>query len=199
MSRISSSHVSTETHERVRQTALELFFQKGYQSTSLRDLASRLGIQAGSLYNHIENKQALLYELMEEALEDLLAITRTSIKQGKTRHERIRLFVQASLNFQKNEGKRIVLINREMINLSSEQREHIKSLIEDYAHCLRLEIAGHPAKEHDAHNRLDLLTVVVIGLLQGLQFRKHDEGPSPKDEIDQLTNIISEVIRSVIT
>ncbi|APO83252.1 TetR/AcrR family transcriptional regulator [Pseudomonas sp. GD03817] len=199
MSRVSSSHVNAETHERVRQAALELFTQKGYQSTSLRDLASCLGMQAGSLYNHIENKQSLLYELMEEALDDLLANTRTSVKQGKTRNERIRLFVQASLDFQKREGKRMILINREMINLSTEQQEHIKSLVEDYARCLKSVIAGQPAKGHTFNHRFDLLIVVIIGMLQGSHFWDRGEAASsPRDEVDQLTSIINGAISATV-
>ncbi|MBA1204378.1 TetR/AcrR family transcriptional regulator [Pseudomonas capeferrum] len=199
MSRVTSSHGNAETHERVRQAALELFTQKGYQSTSLRDLASYLGMQAGSLYNHMENKQSLLYELMEEALDDLLVNTRTSVKQGNTRDERLRLFVQASLDFQRRERKRMTLINREMINLSTEQQEHIKSLVEEYARCLKSVIAGQSAKGPTVNHRSDLLIGAIIGMLQGLHFWDSGEAPSSsRDEVDQLTSIISGAISAAV-
>jgi AcrR family transcriptional regulator len=69
------------TRERLLYTALDLFSTHGYQSTSLRDLATQLGVQPGSIYNHIENKQSLLFELMEEAMDDLLDQTRLGLKR----------------------------------------------------------------------------------------------------------------------
>ena len=38
----------TKTQERLYLTAVDLFAEQGYQNTSLRDLAARLGIGAGS-------------------------------------------------------------------------------------------------------------------------------------------------------
>lgn len=44
--------------------AAKLFREKGYASTSMRDIAKAVGIQGASLYNHIESKQELLSELL---------------------------------------------------------------------------------------------------------------------------------------
>lgn len=44
--------------------AARLFREKGYASTSMRDIAKGVGIQGASLYNHIESKQELLSELL---------------------------------------------------------------------------------------------------------------------------------------
>jgi AcrR family transcriptional regulator len=46
---------------------------------NLRDLAAEVGIKAGSPYNHIETKQALLLELIREHLENLLASTEAAL------------------------------------------------------------------------------------------------------------------------
>lgn len=55
-----------------RHKALELFAEYGFSRVSMRDLASFLGIKVGSIYNHIESKEALLVELIEELYEQLL-------------------------------------------------------------------------------------------------------------------------------
>ncbi len=44
--------------------AAELFGEKGYHGTSVRDISSEVGILAGSLYSHIESKQELLAEIL---------------------------------------------------------------------------------------------------------------------------------------
>lgn len=50
----------------VHAKALKLFRQNGFHGTSMQDIAEEVGILKGSLYHHIENKDQLLYEVLEE-------------------------------------------------------------------------------------------------------------------------------------
>lgn len=49
--------------EQIHQTAKELFRDKGYVGSSMRDLAQRVGIEASSLYNHFKSKEELLQNI----------------------------------------------------------------------------------------------------------------------------------------
>jgi AcrR family transcriptional regulator len=51
------------TRERILDIALELFVEQGYDKTSLRDIAERLGTTKAALYYHFERKQDILLEL----------------------------------------------------------------------------------------------------------------------------------------
>jgi len=53
--------------------AMALFSEKGYHSTSMRDIADRLGLQAGSLYVHIRSKEDVLFEIVDEAADRFAA------------------------------------------------------------------------------------------------------------------------------
>jgi AcrR family transcriptional regulator len=68
----------SSTRERILDIALELFVDQGYDKTSLRDIAERLGTTKAALYYHFERKQDILLELHlrlhalgREALEQL--------------------------------------------------------------------------------------------------------------------------------
>ncbi|MCP1645007.1 AcrR family transcriptional regulator [Pseudomonas citronellolis] len=181
------------TQKRLRQAAIDLFSIHGYQSTSLRNLADHLGIQAGSLYNHIENKQSLLFELMEETLEVLLADTRARIRRGSTPYARLRLFVQAFVLFQARERKRLALLEREEFNLCGEQRERIYGLRAEYAECLKDVIDGVLGAVPEG--RPNVLVHVIMGMLQSLSLWREDECPVSSEElVDQLTSMISGAI-----
>lgn len=186
---------ATTTQERLRQTALDLFCTQGYQSTSLRDLAAHLGVQAGSIYNHIENKQCLLFELMEEVLDELLVETRHSVKRGSTAQARLRLFVNAFVTFQSRERKRLSLIDRETINLTDEQRERIAVLRQEYAQCLRSVIHAEVNAAKLPADRIQVLVTAIIGMLQSVSlWNLNDTSPSPQELVDQLTNMITGAI-----
>jgi TetR/AcrR family transcriptional regulator, cholesterol catabolism regulator len=59
--------------DQVRAAALRLFKAKGYHATSMRDIASEVGINKGSLYSYIRSKEDLLTPLFERAMGVLLA------------------------------------------------------------------------------------------------------------------------------
>src|ERR1700683_4692756 len=58
-----SDTASISTRERILDIALELFTEQGYDKTSLRDIAERLGTTKAALYYHFERKQDILLEL----------------------------------------------------------------------------------------------------------------------------------------
>jgi AcrR family transcriptional regulator len=51
------------TRERILEVALELFNERGYAKTSLREIADRLGVSKAALYYHFERKEEILLEL----------------------------------------------------------------------------------------------------------------------------------------
>lgn len=53
--------------EQIYEVASRLFSERGYHATSMRDLASELGMQGGSLYAHISGKEELLVEIVNQA------------------------------------------------------------------------------------------------------------------------------------
>jgi AcrR family transcriptional regulator len=58
------------TKAQIRAAAIELFAATGYDKTSLREIADRVGITKASLYYHFPSKQALLEAVLEPLVDD---------------------------------------------------------------------------------------------------------------------------------
>src|SRR5512140_1685261 len=86
--------MSTRRQELTR-IAARLFAERGYQGTSLADLAEALGVQKPSLYHHIDSKEDLLWEVAWEGAEALHAGL-DGVSAGPTT-ERIRQALRAHL------------------------------------------------------------------------------------------------------
>lgn len=50
--------------EQIKKVAAYQFRKRGYKATSMRDIATEMGMEAPSLYNHISGKQQILSELL---------------------------------------------------------------------------------------------------------------------------------------
>lgn len=61
--------------ETILQTAIELFTQRGYDATSLRNIAEAVGLTKSSLYHHFPRKEAIVEAVMagqKQEIDDLL-------------------------------------------------------------------------------------------------------------------------------
>jgi AcrR family transcriptional regulator len=59
----SEAKVGESTRERILSVALDLFTRKGYEATSLREIADELGFSKAALYYHFSSKQEILLAL----------------------------------------------------------------------------------------------------------------------------------------
>ncbi len=58
------------TKERLIEAALELFAEKGYDGTSVDEIAQAVGIKGPSIYDHFKNKEAILQAIVARADEE---------------------------------------------------------------------------------------------------------------------------------
>jgi len=64
--------------EAVLAAAVELFNERGYEATSMEELAARLGITKSTIYHHVSGKEELLRMAVDRALDGLFAAARES-------------------------------------------------------------------------------------------------------------------------
>ena len=78
----------TNTREQIRTVALEMFAERGYAGTSLREIAERLGVTKAAVYYHFPTKEDILASLLQDflvQLDELIAWTATQPRSAETR------------------------------------------------------------------------------------------------------------------
>lgn len=68
MTRSASDERRTDTREQIQAVALELFAEQGYERTSLREIAERLGVTKAAVYYHYRTKEEILESLFADLL-----------------------------------------------------------------------------------------------------------------------------------
>lgn len=87
-----------DTRRRIQDVALELFTEQGYEGTSLREIAERLGVTKAALYYHFKTKDDIVASLIADRLaemEELAAWLRERPASVQTRREFIRMYADA--------------------------------------------------------------------------------------------------------
>lgn len=74
------SHTRGDTRARIQRIALQLFSEQGYEKTSLREIAERLGLTKAALYYHFRSKEDIVGSLVGDyfgQIDELIAWART--------------------------------------------------------------------------------------------------------------------------
>jgi AcrR family transcriptional regulator len=85
----------SDTRARIQQVALELFTEQGYEATSLREIAERLGVTKAALYYHFKTKEDIVASLVQDridGLQELIAWAGTRPRGPQRRREFIRRY-----------------------------------------------------------------------------------------------------------
>src|SRR5690606_27053850 len=132
--------VATEstTQQKITEAAIELFSQQGYYATSLRQVADRVGIQVGSLYNHIRSKEELLFSIMRQVMMELIDYTRSCLAEvNGDALERLTTILRASIRFHATRPRETFIGNSELRGLTAERRAEIVKLRDEYEAIVR--------------------------------------------------------------
>ena len=137
-----SSTPRTDTRSRVQKVALELFAEQGYEKTSLREIAERLGVTKAALYYHFKSKEDIVHSFTDDyfaELDALLDWAKDQPRGDETRRELLDRYVG------------IVLASNEVFRFLEQNRASVQSMEAGKERFARVRV------------RLDALVDVLVG------------------------------------
>jgi len=113
-----------EKQIKILEVAVELFKEKGYMGSSVRDLATKLNIKAASLYAHIRSKEEILewicFGVANDFFEQLQEVKNTKVSA----EEKLNLFIDKHLS--------VVLKNRDVTHIYSNEWKHLEERLAEF-------------------------------------------------------------------
>ncbi|HXE75156.1 MAG TPA: TetR family transcriptional regulator [Candidatus Xenobia bacterium] len=110
---------TTQKLDHILACATRVFYDKGYEGASIRDIAQRSRVSLAGLYYYVESKEELLYLIQKHAFTTLIARLEEQLERAGTSPEaRLRLFIRTHLEY--------FLQNREAMKVLSHEAESLR-------------------------------------------------------------------------
>jgi AcrR family transcriptional regulator len=126
-----------DSRQEILRTAARLFQQRGYDATSMNDVAAALKLSKGGLYHHFQSKDEILYEIMNHAMEITQDRVLNPVRGIADPEERLRALIRLHIEVVLSPRDReITVMLHENHPLPPALRKRINARKKDYIHFL---------------------------------------------------------------
>ena len=180
----------------VLRVAARVFNERGYDGTSMEDLARALGVTKSAIYHHVSGKTELLSQSLDLALDALFAVTREESATRGSAAQRLDHVLRGSVRVLVEELPHVILLLRVRGNTAVEKRalDRRREFDHRVADLVREGIV-------DGDIRSDIDPAVASRLLFGMvnsivEWYKPDRGLAAEEVADSLSTIAFKGMRA---
>ncbi len=159
-----------KTQSRVLDAAETLFFEQGYEATSVNNVAKRAKCSIGSVYHHFKDKKAIAFALFDRMMADFEATAKEAVAperwEGASIIDILRGFVEFTLINNKDRpgfktaALEAVRLDPALAGSFPKQQRQLNRALQSLILARRTEI-GHPDPEFASGYALDLLIALL--------------------------------------
>jgi AcrR family transcriptional regulator len=184
MARKTGSHADI-TGPRIRDAALRLFARHGFAAVSMRQIAAEVGVQAGALYLYTTDKQALLFDLMQDHMTNLLAAA-SDLPPCASPKKQLDQFARFHIGYHLDRPEAVFIAYMELRNLTPENFAAIESLRRAYEDRLQsILVTGAASGAFDLPDP-KMATLALIAMLTGVTNWYREGGRLSRSDVQTL-------------
>jgi AcrR family transcriptional regulator len=126
-----------DSRQEILRTAARLFQQRGYDATSMNDVAAALKLSKGGLYHHFQSKDEILFEIMNHAMDITQERVINPVRGIASAEDRLRALIRLHIEVVLSPRDReITVMLHENHPLPPALRKRINARKKDYVHFL---------------------------------------------------------------
>lgn len=171
--------------------AAAIIYEKGFNATSMGDIAEAVDLTKGGLYYYIKGKKALLFAIMNFAIDQLEQEILEDVRAESDPERRLALLVAGHVRVVIQDPSTMSILVYEEENLTAEHAAKILARKEEYESLLRdsitqvLERTGNPGG-------LDpkVVTHSLVGMIHWVVRWHRPSGLDPDQVVHQITHLV---------
>lgn len=173
----------------IKRVAAQLMAERGYHSTSLRQLANAVGITLGTLYHYFPSKEELLSELFDDAMKPLMA-TLEGVEEEAQKDPKATLYgmIESFIRIAVDElGAAVVLIaDSELRALSPERLDRALSQRDEYEKTMLAVVEAGVSQGVFVVPNPKLAVYAILGICNSVPRWYRPSGPISSEETARL-------------
>jgi len=160
---------ATNTLERLREAALELFGDRGYDGASMAELAERVGIAKPSLYNYFRSKEELLIDLVEAGAKEWRDRCMEPFTRRGTFERQLGEHLRRVVEFNRERPHVVAVFHMAIHHVHGDLAERVRALSDQIEAEITTDVRG-PIEEAIASGELDAADPEDVRLFLGIFF-----------------------------
>lgn len=172
--------------------SLKMIHEKGYQATTMRDLAERMGFEVSNIYNFIDSKEALLESYLFQISEDFHTGIDHIMESSHSSTGKLRALISLNIRLTSTKPYQVGLLVNEWRNLKEPKLKKFVDRRAEYEEKVRLIISkGIISGEFRAFD-LDIITHAVLSSVRWIYYwyTDHTQEANPIELEKQLTEFV---------
>ncbi|MBO1003208.1 TetR/AcrR family transcriptional regulator [Pseudogracilibacillus auburnensis] len=172
------------TRGKITQATLKLFARKGFEATSIRDIALEAGLNSSTLYHYIKSKDDFLVSIMKNGLEELIGYASEIVKSLDTPEKRLAALVQMHIMIHGTHQLAMLVTDSEYKALNGKNKKKIRELRSEYEMIWRNVIEeGFSRKIFNKVSNVKLTTYALLSMCTGIVHWYSAEGDISLEQI----------------
>lgn len=156
---------SLDRAQEIYLTAAQIFFTKGYNATSLNDIADALNITKAGLYYYVESKQDLLYRIIKLGLDDVKAEVLEPAREIEDAEKRLRFIISNHARLSAGGNHAVIIISHEVDALNFDQKQEVLQRRREYFEFIRNTLVQLESQGKLQNIDLTTATFTLLGMI----------------------------------
>jgi AcrR family transcriptional regulator len=173
-----------------------LFYKKGYEKTTIRDISRHLGMTNAGLYHHFKNKQEMLFDIMKDPMEEALVSMRRELPHIKNAEEKIAWIIRSHIHYYSENKSQTKVLVHERGALETKYAKIIGEKEREYVEFIKQVLAQILQESFHATVTVEVATFCLLGMLNWLVHWYNPDGKVTPDELaSNITTIFLKGVR----
>ena len=183
------------TKPKISEIALHLFAERGYAAVSMRQIASKVGLQVGALYNYFPDKQTILSELLINHMENLLQTWHRQTLPEKS-DKLLKFFVDFHIEYHLNRPEEVFIAYMELRNLNPDNFKKIEKLRNKYELILSKILSDGVNENLFTCEETKVASLAIIGMLKEVNTWYKKDG---RISLPEIKSIYQQIVLKAVT
>jgi AcrR family transcriptional regulator len=179
--------------EFILRNAARIFAEKGYHSTSMRDISRETKVSLAGLYHYCKSKEELLFLIQDNCFGHVLERLEQRLRETSEPVHKLRLVIENHLSFFAANMAEMKVLSHEADSLAGEMHEHVSVKKQQYTKLVRRILSEAQKEAGGPKSDLTVATYALFGMMNWI-YNWYD--PHGKLSVTELVNNVTRLFLS---